>query len=83
MGRENGKIVEFLVLQLTPHLEPVWRAKHRRGKPGWKKLVELLEDMLPKGCQYFSFSTGKAVESLTRRAGMKLLDWKVWEKVVN
>ena len=82
VGKEDGKIVEFLVLQLAPHFEPIWRAKHRQGKPGWKRLVGLLEGVLPKGCIYYAFSTDKVVESLTRRNKMKLRDWKVWEKEV-
>jgi ribosomal protein S18 acetylase RimI-like enzyme len=71
----DGEIVGFGVLQLVPHLDPVWVAPSLRGNGIGVGLavVEMVESRLREsdGKAYFCFVNNIVVKGLVERIGFK------------
>ena len=76
----QGEIIGFLVVQLVPHLEPIWVHPDYRGKGLVSSLVNAGRSLLGSG-EFFAFSPNRAMGALATKEGLTPLPWTVYRGV--
>lgn len=81
---EVGEVVGLAVLQLVPHLEPVWIDPEYRAKVSWREFQTAIEGLFDKeaGGGYYTFASNPRVEKLCRRSGMVEVPLKAFRKEI-
>lgn len=77
----DGQIVGFLVAQLVPHFEPLWIHPDHRGRVSWRRLVRLLEGLLP-GQTYYTFTTSPAQARMATISGLMRRPWAIFQRSI-
>lgn len=78
VARDGEQLAGFLVIQLQPHLEPIYVAPAYQGQGHAIALAQAAIEMFPPGVPYWAFAPRPAIERLCERAGLKELPWKVY-----
>jgi hypothetical protein len=79
VAEDADQIVGMLVLQLIPHLEPLWVAPAHRHTRLWHDLSTAMLATLPAGLTFYTFSSRPAIAKLAARIGMVEQPWTVCE----
>ena len=70
-------IVGFIVIQLVPHLEPVYVKKAFRGTEAFKDLAKAAISLFPPGEQFYAFAPNQNIEQMALSVGLVKLPWSV------
>lgn len=81
VAEEDAKITGFIVIQLVPHLEPIYVAPEQRGTDTWSQLAEAAVAFMPLGSEFYAFAPRPAIEHMAERVGMVKLPWSVMRGV--
>ncbi len=80
VAEKGGDVVGMAVMQMVPHLEPIW-IKKGQGEHYLKKLIHMAEASLAGGSgDYFAFSASTHVSNLCKAFGLDFTGWAVWKK---
>jgi hypothetical protein len=74
---ETGTICGFVVIQLVPHVEPIWVAPEHRGSPLWARLGEAAAAQIPPGVHTYVFSPNDAITRMAQHIGFHPQPWTV------
>jgi len=79
---DGDRLVGYAVLQLIPHLEPVYIAPEARGKVDWRRFQTMLEGLFEASGMYLTTTDNPRVAKMCERAGMEELPYRVFTKAV-
>jgi hypothetical protein len=82
IAEQRGEIVGMLIMQYAIHAEPLWIKESERGKVSWKKLLNDVAALLPKGSAFYVFAPNEQIAHMARASGMEELAWKPFLKEV-
>lgn len=83
VAEDEGRIVGFVVLQLTMHLEPIWLDEgSKAARHALSRLVHMAEESLPKESVYYAFSADDHVADLCKAFALEELEYRVFMKEV-
>lgn len=79
---DEGRIVGFAVLQLIPHLEPMFIEEGYRAKVNWREFQTAIEGLFDKdrGGSYYIFPSDERIAKLCKRGGMVEVETKAWRR---
>ena len=81
VAEEDGAIVGFVVLQLQPHLEPIWVDEAHRHTGVWRQLAESALERVSHGVAVFTSAPRPAIEHMAMEMGFETLPWTVLRNV--
>ena len=80
VAERGGDLVGMAVMQMVPHLEPIWIEKGK-GEHALRGLIHMAEASLEKGSgDYYAFSTTLEVGRLCEAFGMTHVPWVIYKK---
>jgi hypothetical protein len=71
------RLAGFMVIQLVPHLEPIWINPAKRGTDLWKRLVAAAKAQFAPGVPFYVFTPNPALERMAEESGLAKLPWSV------
>lgn len=77
---DAGKVVGFHVLQLIPHLEPMYIEPDYRAKVNWREFQRGIEAVI-SGVEYYIFPGNDRVANLCKRGKMEEVQTRAFKKV--
>jgi len=78
IARDEDVIAGFVVIQLQPHIEPLYVDESYRHKGLANELADAAVALFPPGTAYFAFSPREGISSLAEKSGLQQLPWKVY-----
>lgn len=78
VAEDGSQIVAFLVVQMVPHLEPIWIDRRYRGKLHWPRLVTAAKKHLDAKSSYFAFAPNAHIARMIDAAGLTRLPWTIF-----
>jgi hypothetical protein len=78
----GDQVVGFCVLQVQPHMEPLWIDEKHRAHVNYRRFQEMLEPKIPAGMQVFAFTGDHRTAALAEMAGFRAIPVYVLVKEV-
>jgi len=69
----DGEVAGLCVLQVQPHMEPLWINPKYRASVNYRRFQELLEPIVPAGMAIYAFVEDHRTAALAERAGFKAI----------
>ena len=81
VAQEGDKTIGFLVIQLQPHLEPLYVIPEYRNQGIAQALAKAAVQLFVPGASFFAFSPREGIDHLAEQAGLDALPWKIYHGV--
>lgn len=79
VAERDGTRIGFLVIQLVPHLEPIYVEEASRGTGVSLALAKAAQAQFPAGIHYYAFVPNPTIEALAIQAGLTKRPWAIYE----
>jgi len=78
----DSEVAGFCVLQVQPHMEPLWINPRHRANVNYRRMVESLEVLLPEGVKVYAFAGDHRVAAMAELDGFAACRWYVLAKEI-
>ena len=78
VAQEGEETIGFLVIQLQPHLEPLYVKPAYRHQGVAQALAKAAIQLFAPGIPFYAFSPREGIDHLAQQAGLEALPWKIY-----